>query len=142
MPHSRLALKGMTFMIANAIRHSAGANLADAVAGDDVSIGWHLSVLADPTLPPVALRFAGLIMHRFQPRSGYADITFGDTVRGLRMSRQKLNRARNALLKRGWIIVMGTEQPSSSSGLGLGPVIRFGLGTGPNGLPTDNTGQH
>ena len=123
-------------MVANGSRHTAGVNpAASAVAGDDISVDWHLLVLGDPTLPSVALRFAGLIMHRFQPRSDYADITIGDAGRRLHMSRQQLNRARNALIKRGWIVVTGAGRPHGS---GLGPVIRIGLGTGPDGLPIDS----
>jgi hypothetical protein len=129
-------------MLDNALRHPSDAEPAEVTAAEnDMVIDWHLLTLADPTLPPVALRFAGLIMHRFHHQSGYADITIGDAVRRLRMSRRKLNRARNVLLRRRWIVIVRAEQLSQSSRLGLGPVVRIGLGNGPAGLPTDDIGD-
>jgi hypothetical protein len=96
--------------------------------------GWHEAVIKDD-LPASAVRFAGLVMHRFRPDLGYAEISIGYAAKALKMLTRSVIRSRDALVDRGWIVKHErSEKPRSSNGLPLNPASRYGLGGGPEDL--------
>jgi hypothetical protein len=96
--------------------------------------GRHEEVIKDD-LPASAVRFAGLVMHRFRPDLGYAEISIGYAEKKLKMLPRTVNRGRDALVDRGWIVKHETsEKRRSSNGLPLNPPSRYGLGGGPEDL--------
>jgi hypothetical protein len=67
--------------------------------------GWHEQVLRDAELRrrPTALLFASHIMHRFDPTAGFASISLRAAAKALNLDRTSVVRARDALIRRGWV---------------------------------------
>lgn len=66
---------------------------------------WHEWVLKDPAVRrhPTALALAGHVMHRFHPAKGYAEFSINGAAEALNMEPRSAVRARQYLVKRGWI---------------------------------------
>jgi hypothetical protein len=91
---------------------------------------WHESVIADPELTAAALRFAGLVMHRYRYDLQYAAVSHRAAARMLRMTERSMLRARDLLEERGWLHRMNyTRAPGRPN-----PTARYALGGGPDNL--------
>jgi hypothetical protein len=73
---------------------------------------WHELVIRDPLLTPTAYRYAGLVMHDYYlNRNGYSSISARTAAQTLRVSPGAIQKARNALVIRGWLKrIEGTGQ--------------------------------
>lgn len=67
--------------------------------------GWHERVLRDAAVRrrPIALAFAGLIMHTFSPNIGYAELSLRAAARSLGCDKTSVIRARDFLVTQGWL---------------------------------------
>ena len=92
-------------------------------------------MLADNKVTASGLRLAGLVMHRFRTQFGYAEVSIGYAARKLKTPSRIVNRARNVLIERGWLV--RTAPSTAPVRPGLSPVARFGLGNGPEDLLLD-----
>jgi len=91
---------------------------------------WHQCVIADPLLTAAALRFAGLIMHRFRADLGYAAVSHRAAANQLHMSERTMLRARDLLQERGWLYRMnGAPAPGAPN-----TTARYALTGGPDDL--------
>jgi hypothetical protein len=91
---------------------------------------WHEALIADPQLTAAALRFAAMIMHRYRWDSGWAAVSHRSAARKLKMSERSMLRARDLLIKRGWLY----RSPCAVVKGGVNPTARYGLGGGPDDL--------
>jgi hypothetical protein len=92
---------------------------------------WHERLIGDPELTEGALRFAGLVLHRFHSDLGFAAIAHRWAAERLGMSPKTILRARDLLLARGWIC----RHKGNRRAPGIaGNVARYGLSGGPNDL--------
>lgn len=91
---------------------------------------WHETLIADPQLTAAALRFAAMIMHRFRADSGCAAVSHRNAARKLKMSERSMLRARDLLIKRGWLYRM----PCSVAKGDGNPTARYAIGGGPDDL--------
>jgi hypothetical protein len=91
---------------------------------------WHQHMIADRKLTAAALRFGGLVMHRFNVENGYAEISHRRAARLLGVTERTALRARNLLVKRGWLSHTNkTRRPSFANAK-----ARYALGGGPDDL--------
>jgi hypothetical protein len=91
---------------------------------------WHEHLIADPQLTGAALRFAGLVMHRYRADAGYAAVSHRAAAKRLRMKDRSMLRARDLLQSRGWLYRMnGSPVPGVPN-----TTARYALGGGPDGL--------
>jgi hypothetical protein len=91
---------------------------------------WHELVIADTALTAGALRFAGLVMHRFRDDLGYAALSHREAAKKLGVSESTILNARDLLLELGWLRRLNPEpEPGSSNA-----TARYALGNGPNDL--------
>ncbi len=91
---------------------------------------WHQRVIGDPLLTAGALKFAGLVMHRFRAVDRYAAVSHRAAARQLGMSERTMLRARDLLQERGWLYrVNPTTNPHEKN-----PTARYALGGGPDDL--------
>ena len=99
---------------------------------NSLRVSWHQQILADPDVRkhPTALAFAGHVMHRFHVDKGHAEISHKSAAKALGMQKGSALRARNYLLKRGWLQVL--ERTRSDSGGWC--AIRYSLAGGPDDL--------
>jgi hypothetical protein len=98
---------------------------------NSLRFSWHEKVLSDEGIRrhPNALVFAGHIMHKFNPDRGYAEVSLKGVERERRMLKSSALRARNLLIKRGWLIIREPYTPK----LGWS-ATRYALGGGPQDL--------
>lgn len=98
---------------------------------NSLRFSWHEKLLADTDVRrfPNALVFAAYIMHRFNPDRGYAEVSLGELERKLNMPKCSAIRARNGLLRRGWLIIREKYKPSLRWS-----ATRYALGGGPEDL--------
>lgn len=103
---------------------------------NSVRFNWHQRLIADPELHrgAAALAFAGLILHTFDHRSGYAQVSISYACAKLRMPAATAHRGRRLLLRRGWIVPWSGH---SRKRRGLDMASRYTLGGGPDDLILD-----
>lgn len=114
---------------------------------NSLRFAWHEQVLKDADLRnhPTALALAGHIMHRFRPDKGYAEFSFKGAADALSMEPRSVIRARDVLVKRGWI-ALKEKRMSQTKGWAAN---RYSLSGGPDDLlldeqlssDTDDTGS-
>jgi hypothetical protein len=79
---------------------------------DALRFRWHELVLKDPYLTkhPVALKLAGFVMHRFVSKNNCAEFSFDMAAECLSVAKRSVIRARNVLVKRGWLQIKAKPQ--------------------------------
>ncbi len=107
----------------------------DAKSKNRMRFYWHEKVIASVALRrfPNAIVLAGYMLHRFHVGKGYVQLSFNSAAKELQMPRTSVIRARNRLLRQGWITVL--EQPER--GVEKWPAIKYGLAGGPDDLLLD-----
>jgi hypothetical protein len=103
---------------------------------NSLRFNWHERLISDAVLrkTPTALCFAGLVLHRFQLEKGYAEISFDTAMRKLNMQKTSVIRARDCLIRRGWVQLR--EQDKTDAG-GY-RASRYTLAGGPDDLLLDH----
>lgn len=102
---------------------------------NSLRLNWHERLLGDVVLrkTPTALCFAGLVLHRFHVEKGYAEISFDTAMRKLNMQKTSVIRARDCLIRRGWVQMR--EQDMTEAGSYR--ASRYTLAGGPDDLLLD-----
>ena len=90
---------------------------------------WHEEVVTDHrALTPSAILFAGLVMHNYSAKDGYATVSMRAVSRRLRIMRSTAQSAAGLLVERGWLYRMNPTNPVAGT---RNPSARFALGDGP-----------
>lgn len=99
---------------------------------NSLRFSWHEHLLRDREMHkrPIALVFAGHVMHRFEPKLGYAEISLRSAARELGLDRTSVVRSRDFLIQRGWIQRFEKTRPTIRDGL----ATRYALAGGPDDL--------
>jgi hypothetical protein len=90
----------------------------------------HERVIADPELMASAIRFAGLVMHRFNPHRGFAQVSHRYAAKTLKTSERTALRARDQLEFRGWLYHINKERSTGLPNVSA----RYALGAGPEDI--------
>ncbi len=104
---------------------------------NSIRLNWHERLIADPALHrgAAALAFAGLVLHRFSAKFGYAEISAGYACLRLNMPKATVHRGRRLLLSRMWIVPWSGPIPRRWRGPDM--PRRYTLGGGPEDLLLD-----
>lgn len=80
-----------------------------------VRFRWHEAVLRDGALhrSPTAVRLAGHMMHRYDPKQGHAQFSIGSAAKELALPPRTIVRAKMQLVRRGWLRLKQGPQPGS-----------------------------
>ena len=99
---------------------------------NSLRFSWHEHILQDGHVRryPTALALAGHIMHRFRPDLGYAEVSFKGAAKALNLEPRSVVRARDVLVKRGWI-ALKEKRMSQQRGWAAN---RYTLSGGPDDL--------
>jgi hypothetical protein len=99
---------------------------------NSLRFSWHEHLLRDREMHkrPIALVFAGHVMHRFEPKLGYAEISLRSAAREFGLDRTSVVRSRDFLIERGWI---QRFEPTPSA-MRDGVATRYTLAGGPDDL--------
>lgn len=100
-------------------------------------LAWHESLLGDPEMHKggAALAFAGLVLHRYDVRRGYAEISASYASVRLNMSLSSVHRGRRICLRQCWIAEWQPVRPPKRRLPDL--ARRYTLAGGPNDLLLD-----
>lgn len=100
-------------------------------------LAWHQKLIADPEMHKggAPLAFAGLVLHRYHIKLGYAEISVNYAMAKLRMPETTVQRARRLLVARHWIVLWKPPVPPKRRRPDMPQ--RYALAGGPDDLLLD-----